>query len=109
MRGSESSPSSIAPISSEKVLATRLRWYVLALCSGIVLSTAGTVEDTKKMTVLPILTYWPPSRRDWLVFGGIRMDLLAAGQVQTTAGAKMNAGISLRVRRTTKREEQGKT
>ena len=26
MRGSESSPSSMAPISSEKVLATRLRW-----------------------------------------------------------------------------------
>src|ERR1700737_1286124 len=47
MRGSESSPSSMAPISSEKVLATRLRWYVLARCSGIRFGLGRTVEDIK--------------------------------------------------------------
>src|SRR6266566_2345382 len=47
MRGSESSPSSMAPISSEKVLATRLRWYVLARCSGIRFGLRRTVEDIK--------------------------------------------------------------
>src|SRR5207302_5684513 len=46
-RGSESSPSSMAPISSEKVLATRLRWYVLARCSGIRFGLRRTVEDIK--------------------------------------------------------------
>src|SRR5579863_2597855 len=40
MRGSESSPSSIAPISSEKEWATRLRWYVRARCSAMGISVS---------------------------------------------------------------------